>query len=475
LKQFRDRFNIPVADSEIEHLPLIKFAAGSEEDNYLHEARAKLGGYLPARRRQSEPLVIPPLSAFEQQLQSTEGREISTTMAFVRVLNHLLRDKNIGKRIVPIVPDESRTFGMEGMFRQYGIFSQVGQLYRPQDADQLSYYKEDRSGQMLQEGINEAGAMASWIAAATSYSNSNTPMIPFYIYYSMFGFQRIHDLAWAAGDMRARGFLLGGTSGRTTLNGEGLQHEDGHSHIFSATIPNCVSYDPTYSYEVAVILQHGLERMYGPKGEDVYYYITLLNENYEHPAMPQGVEEGIVKGMYLLKSAPEGTPKEKRVKLLGSGAILREVIAGAALLERDFAIHADIYSVTSFTELKREADAVERWNLLHPMEEPRVAYVTQCLAASGDAPTVASTDYIRAFAEQIRAFVPGRYKVLGTDGFGRSDYRRKLRSFFEVDRHFVAVAALKALAESQLLPSKKVAEAIELYHLDPEKPDPMLS
>ncbi len=475
LKQFRDRFNIPVADSEIEHLPLIKFAAGSEEDNYLHEARAKLGGYLPARRRQSEPLVIPPLSAFEQQLQSTEGREISTTMAFVRVLNHLLRDKNIGKRIVPIVPDESRTFGMEGMFRQYGIFSQVGQLYRPQDADQLSYYKEDRSGQMLQVGINEAGAMASWIAAATSYSNSNTPMIPFYIYYSMFGFQRVHDLAWAAGDMRARGFLLGGTSGRTTLNGEGLQHEDGHSHIFSATIPNCVSYDPTYSYEVAVILQHGLERMYGPKGEDVYYYITLLNENYEHPAMPQGAEEGIVKGMYLLKSAPEGTPKEKRIKLLGCGAILREVIAGAALLERDFGIHADIYSVTSFTELKREADAVERWNLLHPMEEPRVAYVTQCLSAVGDAPTVASTDYIRAFAEQVRAFVPGRYKVLGTDGFGRSDYRRKLRSFFEVDRHFVAVTALKALAESQLLPSKKVAEAIELYHLDPEKPDPTKS
>jgi len=474
LKAFRDRFNIPVADAEIEHLPLIKFAEGSEELTYLRAAREKLGGYLPARRRQSEPLVIPPLSAFEGQLKASEGREISTTMAFVRVLNTLLRDKNIGKRIVPIVPDESRTFGMEGMFRQYGIFSQVGQLYRPQDADQLSYYKEDRSGQMLQEGINEAGAMASWIAAATSYSNYNTPMIPFYIYYSMFGFQRTHDLAWAAGDMRARGFLLGGTSGRTTLNGEGLQHEDGHSHIFSATIPNCVSYDPTFAYEVAVLVQHGLERMYG-KGEDVYYYLTLLNENYEHPAMPEGSEEGIVKGMYLLKAAPEGTPKDKRVQLLGCGAILREVIAGAALLEKDFGVHADIWSVTSFTELKREADAVERWNLLHPLDEQRVPYVTQCLASRGESPVIASTDYIRAFAEQIRAHVPGAYKVLGTDGFGRSDYRRKLRSFFEVDRNFVALAALKALADAQLLPAKKVADAIELYQIDPEKRDPMTS
>ncbi|MCI4680738.1 pyruvate dehydrogenase (acetyl-transferring), homodimeric type [Rhodoblastus acidophilus] len=471
LKQFRDRFKIPVADSEIEHLPLLKFPEGSEEMNYLRARREALGGYLPARRRQSEPLVIPPLSSLEAQLKSTEGREISTTMAFVRVLNHLLRDKNIGKRIVPIVPDESRTFGMEGMFRQYGIFSQVGQLYRPQDADQLSYYKEDRSGQMLQEGINEAGAMASWIAAATSYSHSNTPMIPFYIYYSMFGFQRVHDLAWAAGDLRARGFLLGGTSGRTTLNGEGLQHEDGHSHILSSTIPNCVSYDATFSYEVAVIVQHGLERMYG-KGEDVYYYLTLLNENYEHPAMPEGAEEGIVKGMYLFRAAPEGTPKEKKVTLLGSGSILREAIAGAELLERDFGIQADIFAVTSFTELKREADACERWNMLHPMEEPRIPYVTQLLQARGDSPVVATSDYIRAFAEQIRGHVPTRYRVLGTDGFGRSDYRRKLRAFFEVDRHYVAVAALKALAESQLLPAKKVADAIDLYRLDPEKPDP---
>jgi pyruvate dehydrogenase E1 component len=471
LKQFRDRFNIPVADTEIEALPLLKFPAGSEEDNYLHARRAELGGYLPARRRVSAPLVIPPLEAFEGQLKGTDGREISTTMAFVRILNTLLRDKNIGKRIVPIVPDESRTFGMESMFRQYGIFSQVGQLYRPQDADQLSYYKEDRSGQMLQEGINEAGAMASWIAAATAYSNSNVPMIPFYIYYSMFGFQRVHDLAWAAGDIRARGFLLGGTSGRTTLNGEGLQHEDGHSHILSATIPNCISYDATYSYEVAVIVQNGLKRMYGDN-EDVYFYLTLLNENYEHPAMPEGAAEGIIKGAYLLKAAPEGTPKEKKVTLLGSGAILREIIAGAALLERDFGIHADIIAVTSFSELKREADSCERWNLLHPLDDARVPYITQLLASRGDSPVVASTDYIRALAEQIRGFVPTRYKVLGTDGFGRSDYRRKLRAFFEVDRNFVAAAALKAMAESQLLPAKKVAEAIELYHLDPEKPDP---
>ncbi len=379
LKQFRDRFKIPVADSEIELLPLIKFPEGSEELNYLRAAREKLGGYLPARRRQSEPLVIPPLSAFEAQLKATDGREISTTMAFVRVLNHLLRDKNIGKRVVPIVPDESRTFGMEGMFRQYGIFSQVGQLYRPQDADQLSYYKEDRSGQMLQEGINEAGAMASWIAAATSYSNSNTPMIPFYIYYSMFGFQRVHDLAWAAGDMRARGFLLGGTSGRTTLNGEGLQHEDGHSHILSATVPNCVSYDATFGYEVAVIVQSGLERMYG-KGEDVYYYLTLLNENYEHPAMPEGAEDGIVKGMYLFKAAPEGTPKEKRVTLLGSGAILREVIAGAALLERDFGIHADIFARD---QLHRAQARGGRLRALEPAASAGGRARSLCHAAAG--------------------------------------------------------------------------------------------
>jgi len=381
-----------------------------------------------------------------------------------------LRDKVIGKRVVPIVPDESRTFGMEGMFRQFGIFSQVGQLYRPQDAEQLMYYKEDKSGQMLQEGINEAGAMSSWIAAATSYSTSNVTMIPFYIYYSMFGFQRVHDLAWAAGDSRARGFLIGGTAGRTTLNGEGLQHEDGHSHVLSSTIPNCVSYDPTYAYEVAVIVQHGLKRMVEHQ-EDVFYYLTVMNENYEHPAMPAGAEEGIVRGMYLLRPAPADA-KGHRVQLLGSGTILREVIAGAELLEKDFGIAADIWSVTSFTELARDAASVARWNMLNPEEKPRVSYVAEKLAERGDGPVIASTDYVKMFSEQIRPYVPARYHTLGTDGFGRSDYRRRLRHHFEVDRHFVAVAALKALADENKVPSAKVTEAIRKYGIDPGKPDP---
>ena len=414
-------------------------------------------------------LTVPPLSAFEAQLKATDGREISTTMAFVRILNTLLRDKSLGKRVVPIVPDESRTFGMEGMFRQFGIWSQVGQLYRPQDADQLMFYKEDRSGQVLQEGINEAGAMSSWIAAATSYSTSNCPMIPFYIYYSMFGFQRVGDLAWAAGDMRARGFLIGGTSGRTTLNGEGLQHEDGHSHIISATIPNCVSYDPTYAYELAVIVHDGLRRMVGEQ-EDVFYYLTVLNENYEHPAMPEGVEEGIVKGMYLLKAADPGL-KGHKVQLMGSGTILREVIAGAELLEKDFGVPVDVWSVTSFTELAREAHAVVRWNMLHLLEPPRVPYVTAQLHARGDTPVVASTDYMKLFSDQIRQFVPGTFRVLGTDGFGRSDYRRKLREHFEVDRHFVAVAAIKALADENKVPSTKVADAIK-YRSHPGQAEP---
>ena len=472
LIQFRDRFKVPVSDAEIDKVPFLKLTPGSPEEAYLKASRERLGGALPQRRREAdEKLVIPPLAAFDALLQSSGERENSTTMAFVRVLNALLRDKNIGKRIVPIVPDESRTFGMEGMFRQYGIFSQVGQLYTPQDADQLSFYKESKTGQMLQEGINEPGAMASWIAAATSYSTSNAPMIPFYIYYSMFGFQRIGDLAYAAGDMRARGFLIGGTSGRTTLNGEGLQHEDGHSHLLAATIPNCISYDPTYAYEVAVIVQDGLRRMY-EKGEDIYYYITTLNENYTHPAMPKGAEDGIIKGMHLIQRAPDGTPKAKRVQLMGSGAILREVIAGAELLEKDFGIHADIWSVTSFTELRREALACERWNMLHPEEPPRQSFVATQLASRGDAPVIASTDYMKAFADQIRAFVPQPNKVLGTDGFGRSDFRKKLRTFFEVDRHFVAVAALKSLAESQLLPARTVSDAIKKYGINTEKPDP---
>ncbi|MEQ8825823.1 MAG: pyruvate dehydrogenase (acetyl-transferring), homodimeric type [Filomicrobium sp.] len=472
LLQFRDRFRIPLNDEQVENLELIKLDEDSAEMKYLRASREALGGYLPARRRKSDDeLKVPALDAFKGQLEATgEGREISTTMAFVRILNTLLRDKSLGKRVVPIVPDESRTFGMEGMFRQYGIFSQVGQLYRPQDADQLMYYKESKSGQMLQEGINESGAMSSWIAAATSYSTSNCQMIPFYIYYSMFGFQRVGDLAWAAGDMRARGFLLGGTSGRTTLNGEGLQHEDGHSHIFSATIPNCISYDPTYAFEVAVIVREGLRRMVENQ-EDVFYYITLLNENYEHPAMPEGVEDDILKGMYLLKGADDAATGHK-VHLMGSGAILREIMAGAELLEKDFGVIADIWAVPSFTELARDGAATERWNMLHPEEETRLSHVEKKLSERGEGPVIASTDYIKMYAEQITAFVPGKYKILGTDGFGRSDYRKKLRHHFEVDRHFVAVAALKALAEENKIPSKTVGEAIKKYGIDPEKPNP---
>ena len=469
LTQFRDRFKMQVSDADIPNLPFIKLEEGSPEQKYLHARRAALGGYLPQRRtRADETLTVPTLDAFKSQLESTGERQISTTMAFVRILNTLMRDKTLGKRVVPIVPDESRTFGMEGMFRQYGIYSQVGQLYQPQDADQLMFYKEDKSGQVLQEGINEAGAMSSWIAAATSYSTSNVIMVPFYIFYSMFGFQRVHDLCWAAGDSRARGFLIGGTSGRTTLNGEGLQHEDGHSHLLSATIPNCVSYDPAYSYELAVIIQDGLRRMVQEQ-EDVYYYITTLNENYHQPELPSGVEDGIIKGIYRLQSA---TAAKHTVKLLGSGAILNEVIAGAKLLEDDFGVSADIYSVTSFTELAREADSVARWNLLHPEEPERVPYITTVLAEGCEGPVISSTDYMKLVSEQIRAHVRDRYHVLGTDGYGRSDYRRQLRSHFEVDRHFVAVAALKALAEENKIPSKTVSDAIRKYNIDPNKPDP---
>ena len=473
LRGFRDRFSINIPDERLLEYPYLLPTDGSPEAAYLKERRQALGGHVPDRRRTSEALEVPELSAFGGQLAGTPGREISTTMAFVRILNTLLRDKQIGKRVVPIVPDESRTFGMEGMFRQYGIFSQVGQLYRPQDADQLMYYKEDKSGQMLQEGINEAGAMSSWMAAATSYSTNNLPMIPFYIYYSMFGFQRFGDLAWAAGDMRARGFLLGGTAGRTTLNGEGLQHEDGHSHVLASTIPNCVTYDPTWAYEVAVIIQDGLRRMLADQ-EDVWYYVTLMNENYEHPDMPEGAEEGIRKGLYLFRKGPARRGKRPRVQLLGSGTILREVIAGADLLADDFGVTADIWSAPSFNELRREGLRTERWNRLHPTEKPRRSYVETCLAGQ-TGPVIAATDYIKAYADQIRPFVPGRYTVLGTDGFGRSDYRRALRSFFEVDRHHVAVAALHSLAQEGAVPVSKVADAIKRYGVDPEKPDPSLS
>jgi len=473
LKLFRDRFELPIPDEKLQEIPFLRLDEGSPEMTYLREHRAALGGSLPARRVTSEPLEVPPLAAFEALLKATEGRQISTTMAVVRILNTLLRDKKIGKRVVPIVPDESRTFGMEGMFRQFGIFSQVGQLYQPEDAKQLMYYKEDPKGQILQEGINEPGAMSSWIAAATSYSTNNTPMIPFYIYYSMFGFQRVGDLAWAAGDMRARGFLLGGTAGRTTLNGEGLQHEDGHSHLIAATIPNCVSYDPTFAYEVAVIVQDGLRRMYADQ-EDVFYYITVMNENYEHPGMPEGAEEGILRGMYLFReAAPVKSARKKvpRVQLLGSGTILREVIAAADLLADDFGVAADVWSVPSFNELRRDGLAAQRWNLLHPAEPPRQSYVETSLAERSG-PVVAATDYMKSYADQIRAFVPHRYSVLGTDGFGRSDYRRKLRQFFEVDRHFVTVAALRALADEGTIPMSKVAEGIKKYGIDSEKPNP---
>jgi pyruvate dehydrogenase E1 component len=471
LRQFRDRFAIPVSDEQLKDVPFVRFPEGSPEMKYLTEHRAALGGHLPARRSKSQAIEVPPLSAFSAQLKSTGDREISTTMAFVRILTTLLRDRAIAKRIVPIVPDESRTFGMEGMFRQFGIFSQVGQLYRPQDADELMFYREDKTGQILQEGINEPGAMASWIAAATSYSTSNTPMIPFYIYYSMFGFQRIGDLAWAAGDMRARGFLIGGTSGRTTLNGEGLQHEDGHSHLIASTIPNCVCYDPTYSYEVAVIVQDGLRRMYG-ENEDVFYYITTLNENYPHGDMPEGAEDGIRKGMYKLRSV-EAKKKAARVQLLGSGSILREVEAGATLLADDFGIASDTWSVTSFMELRRDGLDADRWNMLHPTAAPKRSYVETCLEKA-NGPVIAATDYMKLLADQIRPFVPGRYRVLGTDGFGRSDYRRKLRSFFEVDRFHIVVAALKALADDGTVPATLVADALRKYGINPDKPNPAL-
>ena len=474
LEAFRDRFKLPIPDDKLDEIPYINFDEDSPELKYMHERREALGGYLPARRVKGDALQTPSLSAFDALLKDSGDREFSTTMAFVRILGTLVRDKNIGKRIVPIVPDESRTFGMEGMFRQLGIWSSVGQLYTPQDADQLMFYKEDKHGQILQEGINEAGAMSSWIAAATSYSTHGASMIPFYIYYSMFGFQRIGDLAWAAGDQRARGFLLGGTAGRTTLNGEGLQHEDGHSHLLSSAIPNCVSYDPTFAYEVAVIIQHGLKRMYADQ-DDVFYYLTLMNENYAHPAMPKGVEEGIIKGMYRLSesalSDKKGSKKTPRVQLLGSGTILREVMAAQKMLEDDFGVAADVWSCPSFTELRREGLSVQRWNMLHPEEKQREPYVSQCLdRATG--PVVAASDYVKIYADQIRPFIHKHYVVLGTDGFGRSDTREKLRAFFEVDRRNVAVAALKALADEGTIPSGKVAEAISKYGLNPDKPDP---
>jgi pyruvate dehydrogenase E1 component len=471
LRAFRDRFKIPISDDKVGEAPYYRPADDSPEIKYLLERRKALGGSLPVRRRTADPLEIPDIGVFDAQLKGSGDREISTTMAFVRMLTTLSRDKKVGKHVVPIVADEARTFGMEGLFRQLGIYSSEGQLYRPEDADQLLYYREDRKGQILEEGISEAGAISSWIAAGTSYSNHGVSMIPFYIYYSMFGFQRIGDLAWAAGDMQARGFLMGGTAGRTTLAGEGLQHQDGHSHLMAATIPNCIAYDPTFSYEVAVILHDGLRRMYVDQ-ENIYYYITVMNENYTHPDKPDGVEEGILRGMYLFQDGGGSKKKKQRVQLLGSGTILREVIAGAALLEEDYGVSADVWSCTSFNELSRNGIDVDRWNMLHPTDDPKVSYVTQCLSGR-TGPVIAATDYMRAFPEQIRPFVPARYVTLGTDGFGRSDTRAQLRKFFEVNRYYVVVAALKALADEGTVPASKVAEAIEKYGIDPEKPNPV--
>ncbi|BCM25689.1 pyruvate dehydrogenase (acetyl-transferring), homodimeric type [Methyloradius palustris] len=467
LKKFRDRFDLPLTDEQVESLSYYKPAADSPELQYLAERSTAMGGHVPKRRRKGNELTVPELSAFENMLGATGDREISTTMAFVRILSTLVRDKQIGKYVVPIVPDEARTFGMEGMFRQLGIYSSVGQLYEPMDSDQVMYYKESKDGQILEEGINEAGSFASWLAAATSYSVTGVQMIPFYIYYSMFGFQRIGDFAWAAGDSRARGFLLGATAGRTTLNGEGLQHEDGHSHLMSATIPNCVSYDPTFAYELAVIIQEGLRRMVQNQ-EDVYYYITLMNENYSHPEMPKDSAEGILKGMYSFSKSKAKGPK---VQLMGSGVILREVIAAGALLEKDWGVSADVWSATSFTELRREGMDVERWNLLNPEKKQKETYVGKLLSKA-EGPVIASTDYMRSFADQIRNFIPNRFVALGTDGYGRSDSREALRSFFEIDRYYIVLAALKALADDGKLPASKATEAIKKYNIDINRANP---
>ncbi|MBF7729862.1 pyruvate dehydrogenase (acetyl-transferring), homodimeric type [Pseudomonas sp. N040] len=470
LQKFRDRFDIPINDAELENLPFYKPAADSAEARYLHARRDALGGFVPQRRSRSISIPTPPLETLKAILDGSGDREISTTMAFVRILAQLVKDKDLGQRIVPIIPDEARTFGMEGMFRQLGIYSSVGQLYEPVDKDQVMFYREDKKGQILEEGINEAGAMSSFIAAGTAYSNHNQPMLPFYVFYSMFGFQRIGDLAWAAGDSRTRGFLIGGTAGRTTLNGEGLQHEDGHSHILASTIPNCRTYDPTYGYELAVIIREGIRQM-AEEQQNVFFYLTVMNEAYLQPAMPKGVEAGIIKGMYLLEA--DKRKASHHVQLLGSGTILREVRAAAQILREEFDVSADVWSVTSFNELRRDGLAVERWNRLNPAKKPRTSYVEQCLAGR-NGPVVASTDYMKLFADQIRQWVPSKeYKVLGTDGFGRSDSRAKLRHFFEVDRHFIVIAALEALAARGEIKPKVISDAIKRFGLDPEKANPL--
>jgi pyruvate dehydrogenase E1 component len=467
LKHFRDRFDIPLSDRELEDIPFYRPPEDSPEMVYLRKKRADLGGPIPQRTMASEALQVPELSAFAQQLQGTGDRANSTTMAFVRMLGTLVRDKSLGKRIVPIVPDEARTFGMEGMFRQLGIYSSAGQLYEPEDSGEIAAYRESRDGQVLEEGINEAGAFSAWLSAATSYSTHRFTLIPFYIYYSMFGFQRVGDLAWAAGDIQARGFLLGGTSGRTTLNGEGLQHQDGHSHVLASTIPNCVTYDPCYAYELAVIVHDGLKRMV-ENGENVFYYITVMNESYPQPAMPEGAEEGILRGIYRVRAV--GDNESRRVRLLGSGTILREVEAAAEMLRDEYGVSAEVFSVTSYNELARDGQDVERWNLLHPEDPPRVSYVSHQLA--GDDPVIASSDYMKSLAEQVRPYIRAPYKVLGTDGFGRSDTRESLRHFFEVDRKFVTLAALRSLADAQKIPLEEVRKARDAMGIDSDKPNP---
>ncbi|WP_344933547.1 pyruvate dehydrogenase (acetyl-transferring), homodimeric type [Zhongshania borealis] len=470
LKKFRDRFGVPISDEELKSVPYYRPAADSPEMVYMRKNREKLGGYLPARQADFEALKIPGIDNFSAQLKATGKREISSTMAFVRMLSTLVKDKEIGPRIVPIVPDEARTFGMEGMFRQLGIYSSQGQRYTPHDSDQIMYYKEDKQGQILEEGITEAGAFSAWLAAATSYSNHHYPMIPFYIFYSMFGFQRIMDLAWAAGDSQARGFLLGATAGRTTLNGEGLQHQDGHSHLMANMIPNCVSYDPTYSHELAVIIQDGMRRMYQDK-ENVFYYVTVMNENYAHPDMPEGSAEGIIKGLYCLAPSAAKKPKLK-VQLMGSGTILREVEAAAEILKADYKVEADVWSATSINLLRRDGLDCERWNMLHPESEAKVPYVTEQFR-SRQGPVICATDYIKSYGEQLRPYIESPYVVLGTDGYGRSDTRAKLRAHFEVDRYYIVVAALKALADDGQVALSDVSKAIKAFGIDTEKVNPL--
>jgi pyruvate dehydrogenase E1 component len=470
LRIFRDRFGIPISDDQLETVPYYRPEENSPELIYMNERRASLGGPLPSRKSDFEEMSVPALKVFDKQLDSSGEREISSTMAFVRILSTLIKNKDIGQYVVPIVPDEARTFGMEGMFRQLGIYTSAGQKYVPHDREQIMYYKEDKKGVILEEGINEAGAMSAWLALATAYSTSSRPMIPFYIFYSMFGFQRIGDLAWASGDCQARGFLIGATAGRTTLNGEGLQHQDGHSLILANTIPNCKSYDATYSYELAVIIQSGLKCMFEDK-ENCFYYLTTMNENYIQPAMPDGVEEGIVRGIYPLKRSQDVTSK-KKVTLMGAGTILNEVVAASEILKEKFSVEADIWSLTSVNELVREGQAVDRWNLLHPTEKPKLSYVEQQVGNISD-PIVIATDYMKAYAEQLRRYLPSSLHVLGTDGFGRSDSRETLRHFFEVDRYFIVVSALKGLADKGIIEQSVVSEAIESFSIDPEKTNPL--